>query len=73
VDLQPTEPGHAGRVDDPDHKVRVATAEAAVEGDRRVRQTTGQNTLQPLPRFEDVQRPNLPIPLGGRDAIVGYC
>src|SRR5437773_5230007 len=28
VDLQPTEPGHAGRVDDPDHEVRVATAEA---------------------------------------------
>ncbi len=37
VDLQPTEPGHAGRVDDPDDKVCVATAEAAVQGDRRVR------------------------------------
>src|ERR1700750_715269 len=53
VDLQPTEPGHAGRVDDPDYEVRIATAEAPVEGDRCVRQATGQHTLQPLPRFED--------------------
>src|SRR6478672_61442 len=73
VDLQPTEPGHAGRVDDPDHEVRIAAAEAPVKRDRCVRQATGQHTLQPLPRFEDVQRPVLPIPLGRRDAIVSDC
>jgi hypothetical protein len=73
VDLQPTEAGHAGRVDGPDHEVRIATAEAPVKRDRCVRQATGQHSLQPLPRFEDVQRPVLPIPLGRRDAVVGDC
>ena len=65
--------GRSCRVAPPGPEVRIATAEAPVKRDRRVRQATGQHSLQPLPRFEDVQRPVLPIPLGRRDAVVGDC
>jgi len=63
MDPQSTEAGDVGGIDDAHHRVGVVGAEPAFEGDGGIGQPPGLQGLQPLPGFEDVQRPVLPVAL----------